>query len=61
MKKRKKMKPMIGWIERYSDTDISSILHTGESAEDYVRKLIKCARVCGEPKPDYIKVRVTEI
>lgn len=58
--KRKKI-ARTGWVLDHGNGFYSALLHHGELGEEFVRKEIKCAKACGEPKPKFIKVRITEI
>lgn len=57
MKKPKKEKYVV-WIRDLGGC-LSDVIHYGTDGRDYVRKEIRCAKLCGEPRPKYIKFFLT--
>ena len=53
--------PEFGWIEHLGNGRWSSLLHTGLSGVEYVRERIECAKLCGKPRPQYVKVKLLPI
>lgn len=55
--RKPKLFPRTAWVLAHSPDYLSCIV---EYDEEKVRKAIRCAKACKEPKPKYIKVRITE-
>lgn len=56
-RRKPKLLPRTAWVLAHSSDYLSCIV---EYDEEKVLKAIRCAKACKEPKPHYIKVRITE-
>ena len=55
---KKSRLPKFGWILAHSPTYFSCIVEFDEAK---VKERIRCARLCRDEKPNFIKFRITEV